>query len=68
MKHYKKERNKDDRFIYSNSQKSRRQFLGAIMGLMGSTVMIIGTSFQKNSLIERPLHEADFYKPHHLAG
>jgi len=46
-------------------QKSRRYFLGVLAGLAGST---LGVLSQKNGPVELPLHEADFYKHHNLAG
>jgi hypothetical protein len=45
---------------------NRRQFLGALVGLAAGSVATVGA--QKIGPVELPLHEADFYKPHHLAG
>lgn len=53
--------------INNRQVNNRRQFLGTLVGLAGSAV-IVGTLSQKNGPIELPLHQADFYKSHNLAG
>jgi Rieske Fe-S protein len=56
---------------FAAKQKSRRRFLGALLGVAGSaaTVGVFSPKKnQKNGPTELPLHEADFYKPHNLAG
>jgi hypothetical protein len=49
-------------------QNNRRSFLGALVGLAAGSVATVGTLSQKNGPVELPLHEAEFYKPHNLAG
>jgi hypothetical protein len=56
-----------DKPIGETNQHPRRYFLGTLAGLAGSVVTLNVLSPHPGP-VERSLHEADFYKPHHLAG
>lgn len=56
-----------DQSIGEAHQHSRRYFLGTLAGLAGSVVTLNVLSPHPGP-VERSLHEADFYQPHHLAG